>query len=193
SFKTFEVNNPTDPQGHDWYNNGYYTYVLLREGSNAEQLQEKFPQLIEKHMGKQNREWKISYEYFLTPITDIHLHSHIKYEIKETNTLGSVVIFGTVGVIVLLLACINYINLTTAFSSNRFKEVGMRKVMGAYKRQLIGQHLTESWLIAIFSLLLALIWIELVRPMFESMTGKPIVDLYSFQVIALLFGIASTV
>jgi putative ABC transport system permease protein len=193
SFKTFEVNNPTDPQGHDWYNNGYYTYILLREGSRAEQLQAKLPQLIEKYMGKQNREWKISYEYFLTPITDIHLHSHIKYEIKETNTLSSVIIFGTVGLIVLLLACINYINLTTAFSSGRFKEVGMRKVMGAFKRQLIGQHLTESWLIAIFSLLLALIWIELVRPMFESMTGKPIVDLYSFQVLLLLFGIASTV
>jgi putative ABC transport system permease protein len=193
SFKTFEVNNPTDPRGYDWYNNGYYTYLLLREGSDSDQLQAKLPQVIEKYMGKQNREWKISYEYFLQPLTDIHLHSHIKYEIKETNSLSYVIIFGTIGVIVLLLACINYVNLATAFSSSRFKEVGMRKVMGAFKRQLIGQYLAESWLLAIVSLMFAFVWIELSRPLFESMTGKPIVGLYTIETVGVLLGITSLV
>jgi putative ABC transport system permease protein len=193
SFKTFEVNNPTDTRGYDWYNNGYYTYLLLRKGSDPNQLQTKFPQLIEKYMGKQNREWKINYEYFLQPLTDIHLRSHLKYEIRETNSVSYVVIFGTIGVIVLLLACINYVNLATAFSSGRFKEVGMRKVMGAYKKQLIGQYLAESWILAILSLLFAFVWIELSRPLFESLTGKPVVELYTTQTLLTLFSIASLV
>lgn len=193
SFKTFEVNNPTDPRGYDWYNNGYYTYLLLRKGSNPDQLQAKLPQLIEKYMGKQNREWKVSYEYFLQRLTDIHLHSRLKYEIKETNSVSYVVIFGTIGVIVLLLACINYVNLATAFSSGRFKEVGMRKVMGAYKRQLIGQYLAESWMLAIVSLVLAIVWIELARPLFESLTGKPVVNLYAPETLLTLFSVTSLV
>lgn len=193
SFKTFEVNNPADPRGYDWYNNGYYTYLLLRNGSSPDQLQAKLPQLIEKYMGKQNREWKVSYEYFMQALTDIHLRSNIKYEIKETNTVSYVVIFGTIGVIVLLLACINYVNLATAFSSARFKEVSMRKVMGAQKRQLVGQYLAESWMLAILSLILAFVWIELSRPLFESLTGKPVVGLYTTQTLLTLMGIASLV
>lgn len=193
SFKTFEVNNPANPSGYDWYNNGYYTYLLLRKGSNPNQLEAKLPQLIEKYMGKQNREWKVSYQYFLQPVTDIHLRSHVKYEIKETNSVSYVVIFGTIGVIVILLACINYVNLSTAFSSGRFKEVGMRKIMGAHKKQLVFQYLAESWLLAILSLLLAFAWIELCRPVFESLTGKPVVGLYTIQTILTLFGIASLV
>jgi|APTNR8051073442_1049403.scaffolds.fasta_scaffold00001_447 putative ABC transport system permease protein len=193
SFKTFEVNNPTDPRGYDWYNNGYYTYLLLRNGSDPHHLEAKLPQLIEKYMGKQNREWKISYEYFLQPLTDIHLHSKIKYEIKETNSVSYVVIFGTIGLIVLLLACINYVNLATAFSSGRFKEVGMRKVMGAYKRQLIGQYLAESWMLAMTSLVLAIVWIELARPLFESLTGKPVMNLYSPETLLTLLAVTSLV
>jgi putative ABC transport system permease protein len=193
SFRTFEVNHLVDPRGYDWYNNGYYTYVLLREGSDPAQLQSKLPGLVEKYMGQQNREWKISYEYLLQPLTDIHLYSSLRYEIQETSSLSYVVVFATVGVIVLLLACINYVNLATAFSAGRFREVGLRKVMGALRRQLIGQHLTESLLLAVFSLLAALVWIELSRPMFESLTGKLVASLYSLEAAGVLAGIATLV
>ncbi len=193
SFKTFEVNNPASPEGYDWYNNGYYTYTLLREGSDPHQLQAKFPQLIDKYMGKNNREWKISYEYFLQPLTGIHLNSHLQYEIKATNSTSNVIIFGSIGIFVLLLACINYVNLSTAYSSSRFKEVGMRKVMGAGKIQLIRQYLSESILIAFVSLAIAFLWIELSRPMFESLTGKPVLDLYSPTTLLSLLGIALSV
>ncbi len=193
SFKTFEVNNPASPEGYDWYNNGYYTYALLREGSSADDVQAKLPALIEKYMGKHNREWNIGYEYFLQPLTDIHLHSHLRYEIKPTNKLSTVIVFGTIGLIVLLLACINYVNLSTAYSARRFKEVGVRKVMGAFRHQLTFQFLVESVLIAWASLALAFGWIELSRPLFEGLTGKPIQWLYTLPTLATLLAIATFV
>lgn len=193
SFKTFDVNNPADPRGYDWYNNGYYTYLLLREGSDPKQLEAKFPHLIDKYMGENNRKWKVNYEYFLQPLTSIYLYSHLKYELRQTSSVSYVVIFGTIGIMVLLLAGINYVNLATAFSAGRFKEVGMRKVMGAYKKQLVSQYLAESWLLAMISLLFAFVWIELARPLFESLTGKPVLNLYTPQTLLLLFTITSLV
>lgn len=193
SWATYDVNNPADPRGYDWYNNGYFTYVLLREGSDRHALESKLPQLIEKYMGKQNREWKINYTYFTQPLTDIHLHSKLKYEIQETSSLTYVVVFGTVGFMVLLLACINYVNMATAFASRRLKEVGIRKAMGAFKKQLIGQYLAESWWIALISLLFAFAWIELARPLFESITGKPVAHLYEFKTLLVLLAITSLV
>jgi putative ABC transport system permease protein len=108
-----------------------------------------------------------------------------------------VIIFGSIGVLVLLLACINYINLSTAFSADRFKDVGVRKVMGAARNQLVGQYLSESWLLVIGSLVIAFLWIELSRPLFESLTEKPVAGLYepitllSLGLIATLVGLAS--
>lgn len=193
SFKTFDVNNPTDPRGYDWYNNGYYTYLLLRTGSDPRQLEAKFPQFIDKYMGENNQQWKINYEYFLQPLTSIYLNSHLKYELRQTSSTRYVIIFGTIGIIVLLLAGINYVNLATAFSAGRFKEVGMRKVMGAHKQQLIGQYLAESWLLAMISLAFAFVWIELSRPLFESLTGKPVLNLYTPDTLLLLLAITSLV
>jgi putative ABC transport system permease protein len=97
-----------------------------------------------------------------------------------------------VGVIVLLMACINYVNMATAFSAGRFREVALRKVMGAFRRQLMGQHLTESWLLAVLSFLAAVVWIEISRPLFESLTGKQM-SLYSLEAVGFLAGIASLV
>lgn len=193
SFATFEVNNPTDPRGYDWYNNGYYTYVLMREGSSPAALESKFPQLVEKYMGKQNREWKITYAYFLQPLTDIHLHSRLKYEIQETSSLTYVIVFATIGCMVLLLACINYVNMATAFASRRLKEVGIRKAMGAFRGQLIGQYLAESCWISFASLLIAFAWIELARPAFESITGRPVSGLYEPPTLLILIAIAALV
>lgn len=193
SWATYDVNNPVDPRGYDWYNNGYFTYLLMREGSDRQALESKLPQLIEKYMGKQNREWKINYTYFTQPLTDIHLHSKLKYEIQETSSLTYVVVFGTVGFMVLLLACINYVNMATAFASRRLKEVGIRKAMGAFKKQLIGQYLAESWWIAVISLLFAFVWIELARPLFESITGKPVSNLYEVKTLLVLLTITSLV
>lgn len=191
SFKTLEVVEP-DALGPDgWYWNGYYTYLTLKEGTTSAALQAKLPGLIEKFMGKNNREWKISYDYFLTSLPDIHLKSHLRYELEPTGSVAYVVIFGLIGGLVLVLACINYINLSTSFSADRFKDVGIRKTMGALRSQLVGQYLAESWLLAMVSLLIAFLWMELARPLFESLTEIPVTGLYDLKTILTLVTIAS--
>ncbi len=191
SFKTMELVEPESLTGDGWYWNGYYTYLTLREGNTAEAMQAKLPSLIEKYMGENNRNWKISYDYFLTPVPDIHLNSHLRYEIEANGSTAYVIIFGFIGILVLLLACINYINLSTSFGADRFKDVGIRKTMGAVRSQLVGQYLAESWLLAMVSLFIAFLWMELARPLFESLTEIPVTGLYEVETILILVGIAS--
>jgi putative ABC transport system permease protein len=193
SFKTIEVARPQYFGYDGWFNNGYYTYVLLKPGANKTLLQSKLTTFLEKYIGTDMKKHKMYWSYFLQPLTDIHLKSDLRYEIQSTSSVTYVVIFGSIGFVVLLLACINYINLSTAYSSDRFKEVGVRKVMGAYKNQLIGQYLVESWLLAMLSLIVSLAWIELARPLFESLTAKEITGLYSFTTILSMVTIASLV
>jgi putative ABC transport system permease protein len=193
SFKTIEVARP-ESFGYDgWFNNSYYTYVLLKPEANPGLLQSKLATFLEKYIGPDMKKHKISWSYFLQPLTDIHLQSNLRYEIKATSSLSYVVIFSSIGFIVLLLACINYINLSTAYSSDRFKEVGVRKVMGAYRNHLIGQYLVESWLLTMLSLIVAITWIELARPLFESLTAKEITGLYTFRTLVVILTIASLV
>lgn len=193
SFTTLERVAPDALSQDGWYWNGYYTYLTLREGNTMESMQTKMPGLIEKYMGKNNREWKISYDYFLQPLQDIHLGSNLRYEIEPTGNKSNVLIFGFIGLLVLLLACINYINLSTSFSTDRFKDVGIRKTMGAQRGQLAGQYLAESWLVAMASLVFAFLWMELARPLFESLTELPVVGLYDITTMLTLVAIASFV
>jgi putative ABC transport system permease protein len=176
---------------NNWFDNGYYTYVLLKTNATASDLESKFPALVEKYMGKGMKEYRMKYDYFLTPLTDIHLKSNLRYELAENGSMTYVVIFSAIGLIVLLLACINYVNLSTAYSADRFKEVGVRRVLGAFRRQVIMQYLVESWLVSLCAMVLCVGWIELVRPLFEQLTGRPVVGLYVPSSLFLLFGIAS--
>jgi putative ABC transport system permease protein len=192
SLKTWETFNPGAAAG-SWDNNIMYTYILLHPNADAAAVQDKLPALIETYLGEKIRQYKFGYEYNLQPFTDVHLYSNLSYEIGPTGSISYVLIFGTVGIIVLLLACINYINLSTAYATERFKEVGIHKVMGAQKRQLITQYLTESWLLAVISLVIAFGWIELSRPLFESISGSKFVGLYTLQSFGTLFGITTFV
>lgn len=193
SFSTIESVRPQLFTNEGWFDNSYYTYVLTRPGADARQLEAKFPAFLEKYMGTRMKQARIHYDYFLQRLTDIHLRSHLRYELKPTGSMSYVLIFGTTGLIVLLLACINYINLSTAYAADRFKEVGVRKVMGAFRAQLIAQHLIESWLLAVASLLVAIAWMELARPLFEELTGKVITTLYTPSTVGTLLAIASAV
>ena len=175
---------------NEWYNNGYYTYVQLREGADAKELESKFPAMLQKYLGDEMKQSGLGYEYFIMPMTDIYLHSTTPYELRSMSSINNVIIFGTIGLIVLALACINYVNMATAFASKRLRDVGMRKVMGAQRTQLIGQYLSEACVLTFFSLLLAFVWIELSRPLFESLTGKPILNLYATTTMLTLIGIA---
>lgn len=193
SFKTLEAYDKNSFGYDGWFNNGYYTYVLVKQDANVDLLQSKMSTFLEKYIGPDMKKNKINWSYFLQPLTSIYLGSHLRYEIGPTNSLSNVIIFGSIGLITLLLAAINYINLSTANASDRFKEVGVRKVMGAYKKQLVGQYLTESWLLAILSLFIAFAWMELARPLFESVTGKQITGLYRVETVVTLLIVASSV
>lgn len=193
SFKTIEIVYP-NAFGYDgWFNNGYYTYILLKPETSADQLRGKLSTFLEKYIGNDMKKNKIYWSYFLQPLRDIHLKSNLRYEIDPTSSVVNIMIFGTIGFVVLLLACINYINLSTAYAADRFKEVGVRKVMGAYKNQLVVQYLVESWILAMMSMIFAIAWLEIARPLFESVTGKEITDLYVGKTITVLIVVASIV
>jgi putative ABC transport system permease protein len=194
SFNTWETYNPAILEHDMWFSNGrVYTYILLHPNSNAADVQAKLPSLIETHIGKEMRDNKFSFEYTLQALTDVHLYSNLSYEIGPNGSMSYVIIFATVGIIVLLLACINYINLSTAYATERLKEVGIHKVMGAMKIQLLTRYLTESWLLAVLSLVIACGWIELSKPFFESISGMKFGGLYTIQSVGLLFVITSFV
>ena len=114
----------------------------------------------------------MSYHYFLQPIGDIHLKSNLRYDSRNNGSLSRVNIFGIVGLIVLLLACINYVNLTTAGAIKRAKETSVRKVVGATKSQLIKQFFTETLIISSFAVLAGTVLFKMLLPLFSNWIGQ---------------------
>lgn len=155
-----------------WFNNSYHTYIGLKPGTSANQLENKIPALIDKHMGETMEEYDLFYRFYLQPVTSIYLHSDTQYEFKATGSMDYIWIFSAIGIFILALAGINYINLSTSFSLDRAKEVGVRKVLGALKWQLIKQHLTETLVITFIAMLCAGLFVELFKPFFYDLTGK---------------------
>jgi putative ABC transport system permease protein len=111
-----------------WNNNSYYTYFLLRENAEPAQVEAMLPALLAKYAKKERR---LANSYYLQPLTKIHLHSHINIEINPNNDIKYIYLFATIGLLLLLIACINYVNLATAGAARRAKEIGIRKVLGA--------------------------------------------------------------
>jgi len=169
--------------GTTWSNIGFYTYLKLAKGADPAKLMAKFPDLTEKYvvpetvhdMGvslaearKEAKDW----HFYLMPLTDIHLRSQTKYELEPNGDIQYVYIFGALAFFILLLACVNFANLSTVSSARRAKEVGIRKVLGSVRAQLIGQFLAESLILTFVSMLVALALISLVLPLFNQLSGK---------------------
>ena len=161
----------------------FYTYARLHEGASAEALEAKFRELERVHVGggheseEDYEAWLASgnaYRFFLQPLTDIHLHSDLKWEIQPGGDARYVYLFGAVALFILLIAVINFMNLATARSAERMREVGVRKVLGSQRGQLIQQFLTESMLMSLAALGIALALVSLAAPMFETIVGRPI-------------------
>jgi putative ABC transport system permease protein len=174
SFKTLEHSEPTSRTAEGWGNNGYYTYLLLKNKNDINALQSKLPAFAERHIGEKMKEWKMKYDFILQPLTSIHLNSNRRYEIEPTGSSQYIFIFGTIGIFILLIAGINYMNLATARSVQRAKEVGVKKVLGAQKGQLVMQYIVEAIIVSMASLLIALLLCRLLQPMMEELTGKTI-------------------
>ncbi len=176
-----------------------HTYLLLSEDADYRELEKKFPDQVEKHMGETLKIVGWEMHYSLQPLSSIHLHSNLDGEIAGTGDISYVYIFSGAALFILFLACINFMNLATARSSSRAKEVGVRKVHGAVKGRLIKQFLGESTIFSLISLTLAVGIVEVTLPLFRTLSGSDMAIGY-FRVpwlipgligLALLVGIAA--
>jgi putative ABC transport system permease protein len=169
---------------NDFGGNAFDTYILLELGADPKKLEAALPAFLDKHLGNHARadNWGVPPDWvaskttrlYAQPVTDIHLRSHLDDEIEVNGNLNSIYMMGIIGLFIVLIACFNFINLSTARATKRAKEVGMRKVAGAVKSQLIGQYLSESVLIALFALLLAVSIAGISLPWMNSFTNKSI-------------------
>ena len=157
----------------DWGSATVYTYVVLREGTKASGVETKLREHVERRGLEKRFSRAGGYSRFLLqPLTDIHLHSHLELELEPTGDILNVYIFSLVAVFILLLACINFVNLSTARSTNRAREVGVRKVLGSQRAQLVRQFLVESSLYVALAVVLALGLSELGLPFLNGFVGK---------------------
>lgn len=165
--------------------NNFPTYVLLKEGAEAKALEAKLPGFVAKYIGPQLAQvlggdftiekFRASgnkFDMSLMPLTDIHLHSDMMGEFEPNSNITYVYLLSTVALFILVIACINFMNLSTARSSNRAKEVGVRKVMGSLRSHLVRQFLTESTLVTLFAFIVAIGIAFLMLPLFNDLAQK---------------------
>jgi putative ABC transport system permease protein len=188
---------------YEWGNflsNNFQTYILLKEGTDYKAFEKKLAVIVNTNVLAQAKQVMNvnsmdefekagnKLKYSLMPLTDIHLHSDRSAEMGVNGDIQYVYIFSAVALFVLLLACINFMNLSTARSAGRAKEVGIRKVLGTEKKSLMGQFLTESTLMALISLLIAIGLVWLFLPYFNNLSGKQliIIDLLQPQYLIIL-------
>src|ERR1051326_459422 len=155
-----------------WGNYGASAYLLLRQNTNANSLQKKFPAFLEKRNGTEMKKSQMYPTLFLEPLKDVYLRS--TRDGHKTGNIVNVYIFSIVVIFILLIACINFINLTTARSAERAREVGIRKVVGAVKTQLSKQFIGESIILCLIAFLLTILFSWLLLPLFNQLAGKTI-------------------
>jgi putative ABC transport system permease protein len=166
-----------------WMKSNFYTYLVLQHKYDYKKLEAKLPTLVEKYIGPQMpdamgmtlaqfRGKGNALTFHLQPLTDIHLHSDFANDLSKPGDIRYVYIFSAIALFMLLIACINFMNLSTAAASKRAREVGIRKVLGSRKSELIRQFLLETIVITTIALLLALIFINLALPVFNNLASK---------------------
>lgn len=163
-----------------WVFERVYTYVVLQPGSNPAELQKKLPQLVESFIGKFMKDAFFLLEFRLVKLTDIHLHSAVSNEIEPNGNYRNVVALGIVSLLVLLIAFINYINLATSRSLERAHEVGIRKITGAIRNDLLLQFLTESATLNIIALAISIAAVGIMLPFFRQVMDSPLKMDYLF-------------
>jgi len=175
----------------NWQNFRIYTYLLLDENADPEAVEVKMRSLLEERLGRLFRTAGVELNPYLQKLTDIHLKSNLQGELGPNSDESYVYIFSVVAIFVLLIACINFMNLSTARSENRAKEVGMRKVVGADRFQLIKQFLSESVIFTFVAAVIAVISVLFLLASFNAIADKTISgqDLINVQTISLLIGL----
>ncbi len=186
-----------------WVSNNFYTYLLVREDADVASLETKLKETFETYAAPQIEQYaNASYEdflksgnrfdYLLQPLTSIHLYSDLQEEIEANGDIRYVYIFGAIAFFLLIIACVNFMNLSTARSAGRAKEVGIRKTFGSARKQLIAQFRTEAVLVSMIALLLALLLSELLLPYFNNLADKQLTIRYftPWYFLPVLLGVA---
>ncbi len=176
-----------------------HTYLKINENASVDKVEASFPDIIQKFaIGDIEKQFATSYEkfssagngyfYYLQPLKDIYLTSHLEGEFRNNGNKTTLYIFGLVAFFILFIACVNFINLSTARSSERAREVGVRKTFGSEKKALIAQFITESFLISLLAIFVAIGFFALILPIFNDISGKELkmIDLLSANAIMLL-------
>ena len=158
--------------GAGWAGFNEYTYLLLAPHTDPAAFEAKLVPLYEKYTAPLLAKFNVRIRYILQPITAIHLHSDWGHEPSELGSMTYIYTFSAVALFMLLIACINYMNLTTARSARRAKEIGIRKVAGSLRSHLIGQFLSESLVLTLISLGLSLVLVAGLLPIFDEIAGK---------------------
>lgn len=153
----------------NWGNNSFGLFLLLEPGTDIGAMEKAFPAFQNKHIGENTSSYSV---LSLTPLTDIHLHSHLDSEMEANSDIRYVYYFTAIALFILLIACINYMNLTTARASKRAREIGLKKVMGVSRGQLIRQFLGESLLFTVLALAFGLLLCWLLLPYLNQFAGK---------------------
>ena len=167
----------------NWFGQFVHTYVLTNKGVTAKELNKKIYSVAEKHLGPIIKSaFGVSYKEFLNngndfsftfvPLRSIHLYSKVFNELKEAGDINTVYLFSTIAFLILIIASINFINLSTARSTKRANEIGVRKVLGSNKTQLIKQFLSESVLLSLIAVIISIMLVEIALPYFNNLTGK---------------------
>jgi len=173
----------SDGLSPSWLNGNYHTYLLLAKGADLAHLETKLKVIPEKYMSAQIKSGMgMSFKEFLDkgnkvgfrllPLPDIHLYSDYKFELEQPGDIKTVYIFSAIALFMLLIACINFMNLSTAGASKRVKEIGMRKVLGSEKSQLVFQFLTEAFISTLVAMILAGLIFYFAIPYFNQISGK---------------------
>jgi putative ABC transport system permease protein len=169
-----------DANNSYWINNNNYTYFVLKKGFDPQTVESKLPDLVKRYVIPQFLKFsdvksydfnssKYEYTFHIQKLTDIHLHSNLDYELEPNGSITYIYIFIIVAMFILLIACINFINLSTAYSVNRAKEVGIRKVLGSSRKYLIIQFLSETILLCFIAVIIAMFLSELLIPIFNNL------------------------
>jgi putative ABC transport system permease protein len=158
-----------------WINNAYFTYILSDKTSSKESVENRFPAFMEKYMGKDMKEYGFRNTLSLTPLTDIYFENASAFDNVKHGDKTVVYIFLSIAILILLIACINFMNLSTIRAVERSKEVGLRKVMGALRNNLVWQFIGESLLITIISCALSIGLLQLFMPLYNELLGYSLV------------------
>jgi putative ABC transport system permease protein len=174
---------PGQANNQQWVSHNFYTYIVVKDGTDPAKLQEKFQGMVTKYVGPQIQQilgYSIDdfkkagndFRYVLEPLKDLHLKGATQYGLEPMGSLATVYIFAIIAILILIVAVINYVNLATAKSAGRAKEVGVKKVVGAYKSGLISQFLGESVIIVALAAIVAVILVYALTPSFNQLIGK---------------------